>query len=1367
MITESTNQLYRVKLNPSNLARGVGLVIGLCLAVSFSSHGATITKTNNADALNLTSSWVGGAVPTSIDVARWDSTVTGANTVDLGATANWAGIQILNPGGLVTIKGPSGAYQLNLGASGIDMSSATANLTLAPTATSLPLSLVANQTWNIGTGRTLTISFNFVVQNNRTLTLTNSGNFSTIGWMQVSAAGSPGTFNHNGGTWSSGVAGTMLFLGHSGNAMNPGVGVYNLNGGTIAMTGSQELRLGNQTAAGDGTLNVTNGAITSSATTTLLRVGYVNGSKGIYNQSGGTVTVGVMDIAANNTVGAGATGVATNSGGVLNVTTLNIGTKQNGSFTLNNSGRLNLLGTATVGGAAGSSGTLNLLGGTLNIASTTANALTAGATGIVNANGVAITNGSSGNVTVAAPMTLGAGGITSVKLATTSGRNITFTGNLGGSGGVTVGIGGLNNLHLKGTNSFAGPITITDGYFHNSGVNGIPTGCALTNNAQWALDNSATLGSLEGNGSIFRNASQGAATLTAGYNDADGNYSGYISENTGSQLSLTKIGSGTLTLSGTCGYTGNTTVSNGTLLVNGNLTASYVDVQGGTLGGIGTIGNSVNLASGVKAMFTNGGKLTIAGSLTASGNPIHLSLSSNVPPGYYLLATCAGGAIGAFAPTPVIASGSFAAGTTNYFISTPTDGQVWLTVQGSFSDTLPAPQFTWPSNQFLPTFATNAAIIDCIDVSSASNEERDLFASLQGIVNRSQPRIACVSSAAAEGKFTWLTNHNLSYRMSGGYNLIRKYSYVLAGVVVPDPDMPDTLNLATTIAGVTNALICDPSLLDLLTNAPFSLPVKADLRGLFNHPNQVYGYLYSNYWSQCTHRIITGMRTNIHGYSRDYVVAVKSACVWLDPTNATDAPTLRLFMTNMTPVGGVWMGWVPTEGPDVKWLAQFGIPVLASDFLQNGTLYSGVPSAINVPPIPAKPTLQSKIYVSFLLSDGDNVQYMQHRMRANWDDPDRGSVPIGWTTTSLACDIDPGMLNYYWRTATTNDCLISGPSGAGYTKMDQWSNSAYVDAFTKASAPYLQKAGHRVITVWNQLSVNNAKYYGTNCPNLLGLISHQGGYFTSTNYGKIPTIGLPTYQEANYGDFTTNLLAGITNTAAGWSGSSPMFIPVQGVGWQVTPSDLLSLATALGTNYVVVRPDHLFQLYYSPANTNAALASLVISPAGTLSPAFATNVFAYAATNAYLNNPVTVIASSVDPGATLRLRFNGGAYGLLTNGVPSGTRTLILDPPTNSLAVQVVSPDLTRTNTYTVNLLLQPSLIAPALTNSVSGTTLTLSWAADHLGYRLLMQTNNLNKGVSGNLADWGTAPGSTTITTTNITIPQTNVSGFYRLVYP
>jgi hypothetical protein len=87
--------------------------------------------------------------------------------------------------------------------------------------------------------------------------------------------------------------------------------------------------------------------------------------------------------------------------------------------------------------------------------------------------------------------------------------------------------------------------------------------------------------------------------------------------------------------------------------------------------------------------------------------------------------------------------------------------------------------------------------------------------------------------------------------------------------------------------------------------------------------------------------------------------------------------------------------------------------------------------------------------------------------------------------------------------------------------------------------------------------------------------------------------------------------------------------------------------------------------------------------------------------------------------------------------------------------------------TYTVNVIKQPSQTVPKLTNSVSNGSLTLSWPADHLGYRLLLQTNNLSKGVSINLGDWDTVPGSTAVTSTNLPITKTNLDEYYRLIYP
>ena len=77
-------------------------------------------------------------------------------------------------------------------------------------------------------------------------------------------------------------------------------------------------------------------------------------------------------------------------------------------------------------------------------------------------------------------------------------------------------------------------------------------------------------------------------------------------------MTLAKSGNGTFSLNNTNSYTGNTTVSNGTLLVNGLIT-SPVTVVGGMLGGSGTIAANVGLLSGATLAP---GKSNLPGTLT-------------------------------------------------------------------------------------------------------------------------------------------------------------------------------------------------------------------------------------------------------------------------------------------------------------------------------------------------------------------------------------------------------------------------------------------------------------------------------------------------------------------------------------------------------------------------------------------------------------------------------------------------------------------------------------------------------------------------------------------------------------------------------
>ena len=100
----------------------------------------------------------------------------------------------------------------------------------------------------------------------------------------------------------------------------------------------------------------------------------------------------------------------------------------------------------------------------------------------------------------------------------------------------------------------------------------------------------------------------GAATLTTGNDNTSTIFSGVISGAGG----LTKIGNGTLTLSGANTFTGGTMLNAGGLVVNGSL-ASSVTMNGGTLGGNGTFGG----------LTANGGTLAPGnsiGTFTVNGN---------------------------------------------------------------------------------------------------------------------------------------------------------------------------------------------------------------------------------------------------------------------------------------------------------------------------------------------------------------------------------------------------------------------------------------------------------------------------------------------------------------------------------------------------------------------------------------------------------------------------------------------------------------------------------------------------------------------------------------------------------------------------
>lgn len=462
-----------------------------------------------------------------------------------------------------------------------------------------------------------------------------------------------------------------------------------------------------------------------------------------------------------------------------------------------------------------------------------------------------------------------------------------------------------------------------------------------------------------------------------------------------------------------------------------------------------------------------------------------------------------------------------------------------------------------------------------------SSAEMYLFASLKGIVNRTQPRIfSYEGDAFAEGQYTWLQSLGLNWsEPANKWDLITKYRNELSGLIVYDPAQIHTVNLATVLAKDRKALIAAPSLVSRLTSAPYNLPVLLDLRGQFTSKLQVYQALYNTYWPNLDHRLLIGLNPDIHKAAlREYATALGLAVIWLDPQIAAESQLLNSFLSSM-PAGSNYMGWWPDEGPGVERGSIYGITTIASDWATNLTVHSGMPRTVNLKPIPPKPALQNKIYVAFILSDGDNLQYVEHLMRKLWNNPDRGSVPIGWTLSPAMLDAMPGALNYYWQSSTANDNLISGPSGYGYTYPNSWPSQSLLNQFVAKTENYNIRAGFRVITIWNTITgginQNVGQSFASHAPSTLGLTAQNTGGGLTIYSNSLPGMAL----SCNYCTNEQAMKDHIASAAAGWNGNSPRFIIIQAQPWQdVTPTSFKNVANSLGTNYVVVRPDHIFQL---------------------------------------------------------------------------------------------------------------------------------------------------------------------------------------------
>jgi autotransporter-associated beta strand protein len=432
-----------------------------------------------------------------------------------------------------------------------------------------------------------------------------AGNLATVSsavsqqpsWLVV-GNGAAGTMNLvPGGSLS--VAGEM----DVGNG-NGGTGVFNMSGGSLTVNGWLEAgRLGGTTAS--GTWNLTGGTLTQNGNGGNFDIGE---GTGVFNVSNATVNITAGEL----WVGPGGNGTLTlANGGAITCNDWVVVGRTGGTGVMNLSG-----GTFTHGGAnnfvlGNGTGTVNQSGGTFSL--TTGDLrITESGTGLYN-----LTGGTANVNTIL----VGSQGSGSAELR------------IGGSGVMTAGAVVMGNA-----GSMTSVVNLNGGILQATAITfGSSIGAATFNfnggtlraGAAGAIMSGLSVANVRNGGAVIDDGGYAIAmaqalvhSSIAGDNAIDGG--------------LTKIGNGTLELSGTFGYTGPTTVNAGTLQLDvpGSSQNAFRLAKGAMLN-LNFTGTNV-----VAACYTNGVQLPLGtynagnlpGFITGSGN---LTVSSSISTGHW------------------------------------------------------------------------------------------------------------------------------------------------------------------------------------------------------------------------------------------------------------------------------------------------------------------------------------------------------------------------------------------------------------------------------------------------------------------------------------------------------------------------------------------------------------------------------------------------------------------------------------------------------------------------------------------------------------------------------------------------------------
>ncbi|MHA1799218.1 MAG: GxGYxYP domain-containing protein [Candidatus Helarchaeota archaeon] len=493
--------------------------------------------------------------------------------------------------------------------------------------------------------------------------------------------------------------------------------------------------------------------------------------------------------------------------------------------------------------------------------------------------------------------------------------------------------------------------------------------------------------------------------------------------------------------------------------------------------------------------------------------------------------------------------------------------------------------------------------LSAFDVRGESYESQLLLTTLQGLVNRKNVSLYLIYRDSDE---FWLQQLNqtsgINFTMlnyPSYWNVVEKFNDSINGLIIYDPELLASVNVATFLAGVYNCVVIQEDLLSNFSAIGIN-NVVFDFRNKFSSRVELYSWAWNIYGQNATKKMVSSLDPK-QTYFRDYIVAAKVFTFFLSsgPFGPSAEINLMKQILSNYPQNTPVFGWFTDPGgalgeyESVKILSRIGLYSLCAA-IPDLTVFSSVSTT----PIQQKKVtfnastypIENKVYVTVVVSDGDNVNYCADRLQQYWQDPNRGSIPIGITLEPAMFKIFPTNLKFYYQSATSNEYFLAGPSGAGYCYVDM--NPAF-SSYLNQSKYALDQANMQQVWLLNgyegyQLQYSKEilnAYTSPNC-NLSGIYLNYNDFPAELNY---IINDVPVFQSIFVE--RENELVGKLQALRLANPFCPIFAFIGFWAWDFSFSKLKSTADQLGIDFVFLRPDHFTQLYVKSQGSSEIRAS--------------------------------------------------------------------------------------------------------------------------------------------------------------------------------